>query len=282
LLLIVIIFLFLAAVTLIVYSVLPHLFQKAEDWQLTKEKEVAIQMEKLYFDRHPRSIVQLYFILPIILGVTGYFVSKTAIFSIIGIALGLAIPNFILKIRFAKRKQKFTSQLLDGINLMSSSLKGGLSLLQAIEVVAEEMPPPISQEFGYVIRENKIGVSFEDSLAHLKERMPAEELALIVSSILVARETGGDLTKVFSRLSVTIRDNNKLKQNIKTLTLQGRLQAIIMSALPFFFVGAIVTMNKHHFDIMLQSDLGRFLLILAGILQVLGMFLIRKFSIIKI
>jgi len=107
-------------------------------------------------------------------------------------------------------------QLLDGINLMSSSLKGGLSLLQAVEVVLKRCLPPISQEFVYVIRENKIGVSFEDSLAHLKERMLLRSLTFDRKfSILVARETGGDLTKVFSRLSVTIRDNNKLKENIK-------------------------------------------------------------------
>lgn len=280
--LIIIIFLFLAAVTIIVYSLLPSAFQKAETWQLAKEKQVAIEMEKLYFDRNPRSIVQLYFILPLIFGLGAYLVSKSFILTIIGAVIGIAIPNFILKIRFAKRKQKFSAQLLDAINLMSSSLKGGLSLLQAIEVVAEEMSAPVSQEFGYVIRENKIGVSFEDSLAHLKERMPAEELSLIVSSILVARETGGDLTKVFSRLSVTIRDNNKLKENIKTLTLQGRLQAVIMSVLPFCFVGWVITVNKHHFDIMLQNDMGRFLLILAVILQVVGMFLIRKFSIIRV
>jgi tight adherence protein B len=281
-LLIITIFLFLAAVTIIVYSLLPGVFQKAETWQLAKEKQVAKEMEKLYFDKNPRSIVQLYAILPIILGVGGYLLSRASIFTIIGAIIGFAIPNFILKMRFAKRKQKFSVQLLDAINLMSSSLKGGLSLLQAVEVVAEEMPPPISQEFGYVIRENKIGVSFESSLEHLKERMPAEELTLIVSSILVARETGGDLTKVFSRLSVTIRDNNKLKENIKTLTLQGKLQAAIMSLLPFFFVGWVVTVNKHHFDIMLQNDMGRFLLILAVVLQVVGMFLIRKFSTIKV
>ena len=280
--LIITILIFLIAVTIIVYNLLPGVFQKAETWQIAKEEQVAKEMDKLYFDKNPRSIVQLYAILSIILGVGGYLLLKSFIFAIIGVIIGIVIPNFILKIRFAKRKQKFSMQLLDAINLMSSSLKGGLSLLQAIEVVAEEMPPPISQEFGYVIRENKMGVSFEESLEHLKERMPAEELTLIVSSILVARETGGDLTKVFSRLTVTIRDNNKLKENIKTLTLQGRLQAAIMSILPFCFVGWVLTVNKHHFDIMLQSDTGRFLLILAVVLQVVGMFLIRKFSIIKV
>ena len=81
---------------------------------------------------------------------------------------------------------------------------------------------------------------------------------------------------------MTIRDNRKLKESIKTLTLQGRLQGAIMSLLPILFVIWVLSVNKHHFDIMLTSDTGRMLLVLAVILQVVGMFLIRKFSTIKI
>ena len=88
--------------------------------------------------------------------------------------------------------------------------------------------------------------------------------------------------KVLSRLTTTIRDNRKLKDSIKTLTLQGRLQGIIMSALPFMFVWWVINFNKKHFDIMFQNDTGRMLLIAAVVLQIIGMFLIRKFSIIKI
>ena len=150
--------------------------------------------------------------------------------------------------------------------------------MQAIELVVEEAHPPFSQEFGLVLRENKIGVPLEDSLKHLHERMRLEELDLIINSILVSKETGGDLTKVLARLSVTLRDNRKLKESIKTLTLQGKLQGIIMSFLPFIFVAWVLSFNRNHFDIMLSSETGRVLLITAGVLQVVGMFLIYKFS----
>lgn len=150
--------------------------------------------------------------------------------------------------------------------------------MQAIEVVVEEVPAPFSQEFGLVLRENKIGVPLEDSLKHLHERMHLEELDLVINSILVSKETGGDLTKVLSRLSVTLRDNRKLKESIKTLTLQGKLQGIIMSVLPFLFVGWVLSFNRNHFDIMLNSETGRVLLITAAGLQIVGMILIHKFS----
>ena len=271
----------LVSVILIAYSTLPHFLDKIKIWQDKQELVMAKEMDNMFYDQNPKSLNRLYFILPLVLGIVSYFIFQNIIFSVIGVSVGLAIPNFIIRMRVAKRKAKFADQLLDAINLLSSSLKGGLSLLQALEVVVEEMPPPISQEFGLVVRENKMGVTFEESLERIKKRMDIEELGLIVNSILVARETGGDLTKVFGRLTVTIRDNRKLKENIKTLTLQGRMQGAIMSFLPIVFVMWVISVNKNHFDVMLQHDLGRMLLIIAVVLQLVGMFLIRKFSAIK-
>jgi len=154
--------------------------------------------------------------------------------------------------------------------------------LQGLEVLVEEMPAPINQELGLVIRENKMGIPLEECLNRLNKRLNIDELGLVVNALLVARQTGGELPKVFSRLTVTIRDNRKLKESIKTLTLQGRLQGLIMSILPFAFVAWVLSVNKHHFDIMLETDTGRMLLILAVILQCCGMILIRIFSIIHV
>lgn len=277
----IIILFILGAVILIAYSTLPHFLDKIKIWQDKQELVMAKEMDNMFYDQNPKSLNRLYFVLPLVLGIASYFIFQNIIFLIIGVSVGLAIPNFIIRMRVAKRKAKFADQLLDAINLLSSSLKGGLSLLQALEVVVEEMPPPISQEFGLVVRENRMGVTFEESLERIKKRMDIEELGLIVNSILVARETGGDLTKVFGRLTVTIRDNRKLKENIKTLTLQGRMQGAIMSFLPIVFVMWVISVNKNHFDVMLQHDLGRMLLIIAVVLQLVGMLLIRKFSAIK-
>ena len=275
--------LILCSVALISLSILPFFMQRIESWRASKEVIVAQHMDQMfYYDRSPKSIVQLYFILPIILGVAGYFFTRSSIAVLVGVTIGVVIPNFILKMRFARRKQKFNNQILDTINMLSSCLKGGLSLLQGFEVLVEEMPAPMNQEIGLVVRENKMGVPLEESLVRLNKRMDLEELNLVVNALLISRETGGELTKVFSRLSTTIRDNRKLKESIKTLTLQGRMQGAIMSFLPILFVLWVLSVNKHHFDIMMQNEIGRGLLILAVVLQVVGMFLIRKFSTIKI
>ncbi|MCK9432237.1 MAG: type II secretion system F family protein [Candidatus Omnitrophica bacterium] len=267
---------------LISLSLLPFFVQKIQSWQYQQEAVVAKEMDKMFYDKNPKNIVMLYYILPFILGAAGYVFLQSQIFIVLGVIIGIAIPNFILKTRAKVRMMKFNDQLLDAINMLSSCIKGGLSLLQGLEVLVEEMPAPMNQEMGLVVRENKMGIPLEECLKRLEKRMNIDELGLVVNALLVARETGGELPKVFSRLTVTIRDNRKLRESIKTLTLQGRMQGIIMSFLPIVFVIWVLSVNKHHFDIMLNSDLGRMLLIAAVIMQAVGMLLIKIFSTIKL
>jgi tight adherence protein B len=274
--------LILCSVVLVSFSLLPIVMQKIQSWQQKKEVVLAKEMDNMFYDKSPKNIVMLYYILPLIFGLSGRIFLRSSIFMILGVIIGVAIPNFILKVRYKMRILKFNDQLLDAINMLSSCIKGGLSLLQGLEVLVEEMPAPISQEFGLVVRENRMGIPLEECLSRLNKRMNIDELGLIINALLVARETGGELPKVFSRLAITIRDNRKLKESIKTLTMQGRLQGMIMSFLPIVFVFWVLSVNKHHFDIMLNNDIGRMLLVGAVVLQIVGMLLIKKFSAIKI
>jgi tight adherence protein B len=250
--------------------------------QAKKVSQAEKQLEEMFVVVKREKLFLYYTLSPLMLAGAIFFLFNQPFFALIGGVVGFILPAFIIKHMEHRRKQKFQNQLVDGLMMISSSLKGGLSLLQAIEVLAEEMPAPISQEFGLILRENKMGLTLDDSLKRLNARMNIEELGLMITSILVARETGGDLTKVFSRLSNTIRDNRKLRENMRTLTMQGRLQGMVMSVLPFLFIWWVLTFNRHHFDIMLSTDKGRSLLIIAIVLQITGLVLIRKFSRIRI
>jgi len=270
------------SVCLISQQIIPLLIGKLHRAQAKNVSQAEKQLDEMFVVVKPERLFLYYTLSPLILGGLAFFVFNSIAPALIAAGIGFILPAFIIRLMERQRRHKFLSQLVDGLMVISSSLKGGLSLLQAIEVLVEEMPAPISQEFGLVLRENKIGVTLEDSLKRLNERLKLEELGLLINSVLVARETGGDLTKVFSRLSSSIRDNHKLKESIRTLTLQGRLQGMIMSILPFIFVWWVLTFNRQHFDIMLNSEQGRMLLFIAGGLQILGIFLIHKFSTIRI
>jgi len=272
----------ICAAGLLSLSLIPMFTERLRVWQSKKEESVARELDSLFHDRDPKQIVRLYIICPFVFGLFGLLIFRSPLFLALGGVLGLFIPNFILKIKESQRRQRLQSQILDAIMVLSTSLKGGLSLLQAFEALEEEISPPMSQEIGLVIREVKMGVPLEESLKHFDQRVNSEEFRLIVNSILIARETGGDLTKVLSRLSTTVRDSHKLKDSIRTLTLQGRIQGVIMSFLPIVFTWWVLTFNKSHFDIMLHSERGRMLLLVAVFLQIVGMILIKKFSTIKI
>ena len=253
----------------------------AELLRKMQEKKVARttkQLDAMFIEIKAEKLFLYNTVSPMVLGLLCFLLTQNFIVTFSGIGIGLFLPTFIINSMRARRKQRLQNQLMDCLMILSSSLRGGLSLLQAIEVVVEESTPPISQELGLVLRENKMGVSLEESLRRLNDRLGIEEVKLMTNSILVSRETGGDLTKVLSRLSTTIRDNRKLKDTIRTLTLQGRLQGVIMSVIPFFFVGAVVSFNRNHFDIMFQSEEGRLLIFGAIGLQVIGLVLIQRFS----
>ena len=272
------------AIYCLAVAIMPLIEKKRQNWHEKQTQILEKELDKVFsYQKGTKQIMLLYYILPLGFSLAAWLIFNSSLFIIIGAIVGAVIPNFILKIRESSRRQKLNSQLLDVIMTLSSSLKGGLSLLQGLEVIVEEMPPPISQELGLVVRENRMGINLDDSLKSLSKRMNLDELNLFVNSMLVARETGGDLTKVLSRLVVTIRDNRKLRDNINTLTLQGRMQGIIMSLLPIFFTWWIMTTQPHHFDIMLNDQkMGRPLLMAAVFLQLVGMILIKKFSTVKI
>jgi len=271
---------FFIGIMVIVSTVGTYFVEGWRKWQEKQIHQVSTRLDDSFIFVEKRKLVILTGA-PVILGVAGY-IFFNIIGGLAGAAVGLILPAFFIASAKAARIHKFQSQLVDTLMVFSSSLKGGLSFVQALEIVCEEMPEPTNQEFGLVLKENKLGVPLEDSLQSLRRRVPTEELSLIVSSILVAKETGGELTRVFSRLVDTIRDKIKLREKMETLTLQGKLQGYIMSFLPIVFTIFVYKQNPEHFEPMMNTDTGKMMLVIAVVLQIVGMFLIQVFGKLKI
>jgi len=258
-------------------------FKVFTNWRLKKIESQRVNLKEMMLFIDPKKLVLFNTVCPIastvILAIiVGINFGSYVLGGIIGLFVGFLIPSLIVKRMIVSRKDKFKAQISDGLMILSSCLKGGLSLLQAIEALVEELPPPISQEFGMILRENKMGVALEESFDKLNKRLPSEELNLLTTAILVARETGGDITQLFTTLINTIRAKMKLMDNVRTLSLQGRIQGIVMSLLPIVFVFMVVSFQPNYFDVMLGNPTGRMLLTAAVVLEVIGAFLIKKFS----
>ena len=164
----------------------------------------------------------------------------------------------------ARRRERFNLQLPEALATMSNALRAGFSISQAFDSVVEQGEAPINEEFAILQQQLRIGMSFEDALESLSQRVGSEDLTLVTTAILVSRKTGGNVTEIFDKISETIRGRMKVKRKIKSLTAQGRLQGIVVSVMPLF-LGVVMTMLKPKLMIP-------FLTSTPGLLSVLGMF----------
>lgn len=231
-----------------------------------------------------QKITKFYLLAPFAAGVISYAVLPpgTRLFGVVlSVAGGFLIPGVYIKVLISRNQKKFEHQLVDSLMIMSSSFRGGLSLIQAMEAVVEEMPNPIDQEFSTVLAENNMGVSLEEALNHLYNRMPSIALQQMTTAILLARETGGNLPDIFKRIVSVIRERKKIQGQIDTLTIQGKIQGAVMSLLPIAFFSIIYTSNPGFFDHMFESEVGRILLVAACFMEIIGAFMIWKISSLK-
>lgn len=270
------------SLVILIYALYPFLERLLQNWQKKRIEKVSPKLDKMFIDISPQKLLLIDIISPLAAASLAFFVTRRFWIALLAAFAGLVIPTFIIKHLEALRRMRFSGQLVDGLMLLSGSLKAGLSLLQAFEALVEEMPPPISQEFSLVVRQNRMGVSLEDCLGKLKTRMASEELDMIVTAILVAKDTGGDITTIFSNLVTTIRERNKLLGRVRALCMQGRLQGRIMMALPIVFGYGVYKLDPTFFNVLLSDPQGRWLLIYAVISEIIGIVLISRMSKIEI
>jgi tight adherence protein B len=145
---------------------------------------------------------------------------------------GSRIPKTFISYTAKKRVNSFNNQLGDTLTLWVNALRAGSSVLQGMETIATESPPPISVEFERVVQEVRLGLSVEQSLANMHSRVPSEDLDLVITAVNIQREVGGNLAEVLDSISFTIRERVRIKGEVRTLTAQGRASGWIITLLP--------------------------------------------------
>jgi tight adherence protein B len=186
------------------------------------------------------------------------------------------IPRFLIGKRKSERIKTFDSQLSEGIMVISNSLKAGYSFLQAIAVTAEETKDPFSKEFKKLLKEMTLGITEEEALKNMLSRMESDDLRLIINAILIQKDVGGNLSEVLDNISETIRERQKIKSELKTLTAQGKLSGIIVVLIPIFLGLAIYVLNKEYMIVLFTTPVGLTMIGIAAINQVFGILMIRK------
>ncbi len=266
---------------LVGYAVIPFVYTKGVLYSQKRSMQLSNRLERVMPRQRIVKLTQLYMVAPVVMAGVCFliFPEELRLFGLVlGVVAGLIFPSVYTAVLTSRNRKKFDNQLVDALMIMTSSFRGGLSLVQAMEAVVEEMPDPINLEFSTVLGENKMGVSLEEALTHLYNRMPSPAVQQMNTAILLARETGGNLPAIFQRIVGVIRERKRIQGQIETLTIQGKIQGAVMSLLPVAFFAIVYSTNPHYFDPLFTTGVGRAALITACVLQTVGVFLIWRIS----
>jgi tight adherence protein B len=208
---------------------------------------------------------------------------RNPIVLLVGALIGFMLPRFWLGRRKSSRLSAFDKQLPDTITLIANALRAGSSFLQAIELVVRESRPPISTEFGRVIREVNLGLAFDTALENMVRRVRSDDLELMATAISIQHTVGGNLAEILDSIAFTIRERVRIKGEIRTLTAQQRLSGYVVGFLPiglagFLFVAAPGFMQPMFDDRVSVIGLPAGVIILAvgGFAMFIGFMLIRR------
>jgi tight adherence protein B len=207
----------------------------------------------------------------------GYLLFHQSLFM--GIAAGVAgfyAPSFYLKVQQRRRLNAFNNQLGDSINLLANSLRSGYSLLQSMETVAKELPPPISVEYARVVREIGLGLSNEQAMNNMLRRIQSDDLDLMLTAVNVQHEVGGNLAEILEVIGHTIRERVRIKGEIRVLTAQGMISGYVISFLPIVLGLVLYLMNPDYISAMFQELCGWIMVGVAATGIISGFITIQK------
>jgi len=185
-------------------------------------------------------------------------------------------PELVIAYMRKKRRAAFSEQLVDGLVLMANGLRSGFTLQQSIDMLIEEMPPPISQEFELIRREYRVGVDLDTALRNCVERTKDQDLDLMVNAVQITRQLGGNLAEVFDRIVAMVRERKILAGKADAITSEGRMQAMVVGLLPYAFAFFMIKVNPELMRLMWTTIPGFCCLVLVIILDVIGYLWVRK------
>lgn len=199
------------------------------------------------------------------------------------LAISMAgFPFVWLLFRRRRRFKAFSTQLPDALEMLSRCLRSGQSLTSGFSIVANEMSAPLAVEFGRVFEEQNLGISLNESLENMTERVPNMDLKFFCTAVMLQRQTGGDLAEILDKIGSLIRERFQIWGQVQALTGEGRLSGIILLALPFGLFLVIYYLNPGYVMVLFEDPIGKKMLAVALFMQVLGAAVIKKIVTIKV
>jgi len=213
-------------------------------------------------------------------GLTGYvlffILTKKAFFSLLMALASASLPLFHVRLKKKKRMAKFEKQLPEALGLIARALRAGHAFTSGMKLASDEFGDPLGPEFEETLDEINFGISVQDALKNLAARVDCPDLSFFVVSVILQRETGGNLAEILEGLAHLIRERFKFRGKVRVLSAEGRFSAAILLAVPVLLVTFLYITQRGFLDPLFYDPIGRALVYIAGILMVLGVLLIRR------
>lgn len=251
------------------------------------QKEILKIMDKLLITQDKKKFKKNGWLFSIAFSSIGFLLFWPNVIISLSLSLFIFIGSWYLlkklfQILWIRHCDKVVDQMVEALTIMCNSLKVGLSLGQAMERVIKGYPGPLAKEFGLVLNKTQLGQSLGEALEEMADRVKKPEIDMLVSTVNILKETGGNLAETFFVMSETLRERQKMEKKIKALTAQGVMQAKIISALPFLLMIILYVMDRNYISPLFLRPLGWLCLAVVLVLVLIGGFLMKKVVEIKV
>lgn len=221
-------------------------------------------------------VVLLSAVIAVAAAVIAWMMTRSLAIVATSVAVGGALPLMKVFGDRTKRIQQFEEQLPDAIDMVKRALRAGHPFTGAIKLVAEEMDEPVAGEFGTTFSDINYGNDARRAMIGLLQRVPSVTVMALVTSILVQRETGGNLAEILDRIGAVVRGRFKLQRKVKTLSAEGRLSAWILALVPLVLFAVIWTTSPDYLPMLLEDEVGKKMIIYGVVSGIVGIFWVRS------
>ena len=236
------------------------------------------ELSDMFIFANPQQLFVANLMLLVLVPLFLHLLFKLMVVTIGGLVLTMFLPGMFYRGMRAKRLSKFEEQLPDAFMMLSSSLQSGASLNMALENVVSQSSAPLTQEFGLLVKKLRLGVTLEDALIKMEERIPLASFVMASSAIRISREVGGNLVETINTMASMLRRKKVMEGKIDSLTAQGRAQGIFMAMLPVFLAAILSFIEPEAMSQLYTTRNGLMVLAVMVVMEVMGFVFIKKIT----
>lgn len=283
----IVILLFGISIFILSYLMSDKLLYKLHERSLGNREEVLRLLDMMFVETNRTRVTLLMFLLSFGMGALVFLIFWPnliigIVFGFIVTLIGWSIPKNLMRSLWERRCSRFTDQMVDGLTIMSNGIKSGLSITQSMERVVMNMSGPIAQEYTLVLNKIRLGMSVEEALNEMGDRVPRQDVQMFVTAVNILKETGGNLSETFSTIVMTIRERQKVEKKIQAMTAQGLMQAVIITLVPFVLLIIFLVIDPNYVKPLFSTPLGWIALAIMLGLQVIGGVMMKKIVTIRV